>query len=94
MWFADALASCTAAGAEPTRACVERFVGHGAPCDARGLLIPVRFRALAEPPVARRACLSVARWSDTADGGGDAWIANGDDMERNCFDVPQPPYRA
>jgi hypothetical protein len=94
MWFADALASCTAAGAVPTRACVERFVGHGAPYDARGLLIPVRFTALAEPPVTRRACLSVARWSDTADGGAGAWITNGGDMERNCFDVPQLPYRA
>ncbi len=84
MWFTDAAKSC---GAHLTRACVERFVNRPEPYAARGLLLPVRYEHLAEPPESRRTCLSVARWQD-----GHGWVTQGD-MSRNCFTVRQLPYR-
>ncbi|MBT2490354.1 ABC transporter substrate-binding protein [Streptomyces sp. ISL-96] len=85
MWFADAAKSC---GRQLTRACVEAYLNREEPYTARGLLLPVSFRRLAEPPETRRTCLSVARWRDGA-----GWVTQGGDMNGNCFTVPQLPYR-
>ncbi|WP_330303524.1 MULTISPECIES: ABC transporter substrate-binding protein [unclassified Streptomyces] len=85
MWFADAAKSCGRVGV--TRACVDDFMNHGEPYAAGGLLIPVPYERLAEPPKTRRACLSVARWQD-----GRGWVSQGN-MNTNCFDVPQLSYR-
>ncbi|MFJ3105773.1 ABC transporter substrate-binding protein [Streptomyces sp. NPDC086835] len=85
MWFTDAAKSCAG---NLTRACVERYLNRPEPYTARGLLLPVSYRALDEPPASRRACLSVARWQD-----GRGWVTQGGDMNRNCYDVPQIPYR-
>ncbi|WP_413756528.1 ABC transporter substrate-binding protein [Streptomyces sp. MMBL 11-3] len=84
MWFTDAARSC--AGTGVTRACVDRFMATGEPYTARGLLLPVRFERLPEPPRTRRTCLSVARWEDDR-----GWVSQGD-MDRACQDVPQLPY--
>ena len=54
---------------------------------AGGLLAPVVFERLAEPPKTRRTCLSVARWED-----GRGWVTQGD-LDRTCFDVPQLSYQ-
>ncbi|HET6858067.1 MAG TPA: ABC transporter substrate-binding protein [Streptomyces sp.] len=85
MWFTDAAKSC---GARLTRACVEAYMNRDEPYTARGLLLPVAFEQLKEPPASRRTCLSVARWKD-----GEGWITQGGDMDENCFTVPQLPYR-
>ncbi|MFC8274729.1 ABC transporter substrate-binding protein [Streptomyces sp. NPDC057271] len=84
MWFTDAALSC---GDRLTRACVEEFVNRPEPYTARGLLLPVRFEKLAEPPKSRDTCLSVARWQD-----GRGWVSQGD-MNGNCAVVPQLAYR-
>ncbi|MER7568126.1 ABC transporter substrate-binding protein [Streptomyces sp. NPDC097941] len=84
-WFTDAAKSCTPQGV--TRACVDAFMNHSQDYTAGGLLLPVRFERLAEPPKSRRTCLSVARWQD-----GRGWVSQGD-MDRTCFDVPQLPYQ-
>ncbi|GAA2512388.1 ABC transporter substrate-binding protein [Streptomyces gobitricini] len=86
MWFTDAAESCTETGL--TRACLERFVNRAEPYTARGLLLPVRFERLPEPPKTRHTCLSVARWQD-----GRGWVTQGGDMYDNCATVPQLPYR-
>ncbi|WP_432094959.1 ABC transporter substrate-binding protein [Streptomyces sp. bgisy100] len=90
MWFTDAARSC---GDRLTRACVERFMTRDAPYTARGLLLPVSFTPSPEPPKTRRACLSVARWSDDARGGAGGWTTQGGEMTDNCFTVPQLPYK-
>ncbi|QFQ96246.1 ABC transporter substrate-binding protein [Streptomyces phaeolivaceus] len=87
MWFTDAARSCAGAPEGVTRACVDRFMNRAEPYSADGLLVPVRFERLAEPPKTRRTCVSVARWQD-----GKGWLSQGD-MNDNCFDVPQLPYR-
>ncbi|WP_137990254.1 ABC transporter substrate-binding protein [Streptomyces vilmorinianum] len=84
MWFTDAARSC---GDRLTRACVEEYVNRPEPYTARGLLLPVRFEKLAEPPKTRHTCLSVARWQD-----GKGWVTQGD-MTTNCATVPQLGYR-
>ncbi|MGW3648344.1 ABC transporter substrate-binding protein [Streptomyces sp. NPDC000878] len=84
-WFTDAARSCTGTGM--TRACVDDFMNRSEGYTADGLLIPVRFERLAEPPKTRRTCLSVARWQD-----GKGWVSQGD-MNADCFDVPQLAYR-
>ncbi|MFJ9149765.1 ABC transporter substrate-binding protein [Streptomyces sp. NPDC102270] len=84
-WFTDAAKSCTPHGV--TRACVDAYMNHSQDYTADGLLLPVRFERLAEPPKSRRTCLSVARWQD-----GRGWASQGD-MDRTCFDVPQLPYQ-
>jgi len=83
-WFTDAARSC--AGTGVTRACVDAFMNRSENHTAGGLLLPVSFERLAEPPRTRRTCLSVARWKD-----GEGWVSQGD-MNGNCFDVPQLPY--
>ncbi|MFE1833626.1 ABC transporter substrate-binding protein [Streptomyces sviceus] len=84
-WFTAAARSCAPQGV--TRACVDARMDHSQDYTADGLLVPVRFERLAEPPKSRRTCLSVARWQD-----GRGWVSQGD-MDRTCFDVPQLPYQ-
>ncbi|MCH0567206.1 MULTISPECIES: ABC transporter substrate-binding protein [unclassified Streptomyces] len=86
MWFTGAAESC-ARGAGVTRACVDGVVGRTHGYTADGLLLPVSFTSLPQPPTTSRTCLSVARWED-----GKGWVTQGD-MNRTCFDVPQLPYR-
>lgn len=89
MWFTDAARACAREdGGDVTRACVDRFMNRDQPYSARGLLIPVIFEHLDEPPERRRTCVSVARWRD-----GQGWTTRGGDMNDNCFDVPQLPYQ-
>jgi ABC-type branched-subunit amino acid transport system substrate-binding protein len=85
MWFTDAAKSCANTGI--TRACVDAFMNRSENYTAGGLLVPVAFERLAEPPKDRRSCLSVARWQD-----GKGWVSQGD-MNSNCFDVPQLSYQ-
>lgn len=83
-WFTDAATSCTTTGI--TRACVDTFMNRSQGYTAGGLLLPVRFERLPEPPQSSRTCLSVARWQD-----GKGWAGQGD-MNRTCFTVPQLAY--
>ncbi len=88
--------TATRAAAEPVRVGIvtsatspvggDAFTG---PRDgaADGLLLPVRFEQLPEPPRTRRTCLSVARWEDAR-----GWVSQGD-MNSECYDVPQLPYK-
>ncbi|MCL8012243.1 ABC transporter substrate-binding protein [Streptomyces sp. AS02] len=85
MWFTDAAKACADRGL--TRACVDDHMNRSQGYTADGLLIPVRFERLAEPPKSRRTCLSVARWED-----GRGWVAQGD-MNSTCFEVPQLSYQ-
>ncbi|MGH4030889.1 ABC transporter substrate-binding protein [Actinomycetota bacterium Odt1-20B] len=87
MWFTDAARACGRDG-DITRACVDRFMDRGKPYTARGLLLPVTYERLAEPPKTRRTCVSVARWKD-----GRGWVTQAGDMRHNCFDVPQLGYQ-
>ncbi|MFF9284262.1 ABC transporter substrate-binding protein [Streptomyces griseosporeus] len=84
LWFTDAARSCARQGI--TRACVDAWMNRSEGFTAGGLLLPVVFERLPEPPKTRRTCLSVARWRD-----GRGWVSQGD-MNRTCFDVPQLPY--
>ncbi len=84
MWFTDAARSCAQEGV--TRACVDRFMNRDEPYTADGLLVPVTYEHLSEPPKTRTTCISVARWED-----GKGWVSQGD-MNNNCFDVPQLSY--
>jgi ABC-type branched-subunit amino acid transport system substrate-binding protein len=84
MWFTDAAKSCAPTGV--TRACVDRFMNSGKPYSADGLLIPVRYERLPEPPKTRKTCVSVARWEDA-----EGWVSQGD-MNNECFEVPQLSY--
>ncbi|MFJ4281593.1 ABC transporter substrate-binding protein [Streptomyces massasporeus] len=83
-WFTDAATSCAATGI--TRACVDAHMNRNQGYTAGGLLLPVRFDRLPEPPRTSRTCLSVARWQD-----GRGWVGQGD-MNRTCFTVPQLAY--
>ncbi|MFD5229707.1 ABC transporter substrate-binding protein [Streptomyces qaidamensis] len=83
-WFTDAAKSCASTGI--TRACVNGFMNRSQGYTAGGLLLPVRFERLPEPPKSSRTCLSVARWQD-----GKGWVGQGD-MNRTCFTVPQLAY--
>ncbi|MFG3721902.1 ABC transporter substrate-binding protein [Streptomyces massasporeus] len=83
-WFTDAATSCAATGI--TRACVDAHMNRSQDYTAGGLLLPVRFDRLPEPPKTSRTCLSVARWQD-----GRGWVGQGD-MNRTCFTVPQLAY--
>ncbi|MFI8168300.1 ABC transporter substrate-binding protein [Streptomyces sp. NPDC085931] len=83
-WFTDAARSCARSGI--TRACVDAWMDRSRGYTAGGLLLPVDFARLPEPPRTRDTCLSVARWRD-----GRGWVAQGD-MNRTCFTVPQLAY--
>ncbi|MFE3035572.1 ABC transporter substrate-binding protein [Streptomyces canus] len=85
MWFTDAAKSCAEQGI--TRACVDAYMNRSQGYTADGLLVPVRFERLSEPPKHRETCLSVARWKD-----GRGWVTQGD-MNDTCFDVPQLSYQ-
>ncbi|WP_405857901.1 ABC transporter substrate-binding protein [Streptomyces sp. NBC_01515] len=87
MRFTDAAKACVRMKTGVTRACVDGFMNRSENYTAGGLLVPVSFQRLAEPPRTRRTCLSVARWQD-----GKGWVPQGD-MNSTCFDVPQLPYR-
>ncbi|MFD5078180.1 ABC transporter substrate-binding protein [Streptomyces sp. NPDC058371] len=84
MWFADAARACAPTGV--TRACVDGFLDKGTPYTADGLLLPVTYEHLEQPPRTRRTCVSVARWKDGA-----GWVGQGD-MNSTCFEVPQLSY--
>ncbi|MFI6465191.1 ABC transporter substrate-binding protein [Streptomyces sp. NPDC050538] len=86
MWFTDAARSCARTKTGVTRACVDGVMNRSENYTADGLLVPVSFERLAEPPTTRRTCLSVARWRD-----GKGWVPQGD-MNSTCFEVPQLPY--
>ncbi|RVU25135.1 amino acid ABC transporter substrate-binding protein [Streptomyces antnestii] len=86
-WFTDAAKSCVARGDGITRACVDGFMNSGRPYTAGGLLLPVSFERLPQPPKTRRTCLSVARWRD-----GTGWVTQAGDMTTNCFVLPQLSY--
>ncbi|GAA3240148.1 ABC transporter substrate-binding protein [Streptomyces sp. XM83C] len=83
-WFTEAAEACAPRGI--TRACVDAWMNRSEGFTAGGLLLPVVFERLPEPPESRRTCLSVARWRD-----GRGWVTQGD-MNRTCYDVPQLPY--
>lgn len=85
MWFTDAARSCAEQGI--TRACVDAYMNRSQGYTADGLLVPVRFERLSEPPKHRETCLSVARWQD-----GRGWVTQGD-LNDTCFDVPQLSYQ-
>ncbi|HET6911571.1 MAG TPA: ABC transporter substrate-binding protein [Mycobacteriales bacterium] len=87
-WLADAISSC---GANVTRKCVEAYVNAGPkhPYDAHGLLAPRYFEQRATPQEPSHNCITVARWSNSAD----AWQTQAQ-YDHNCFDVPEYPYSA
>ncbi|MFI7414241.1 ABC transporter substrate-binding protein [Streptomyces sp. NPDC049627] len=85
MWFTDAAKACADEGI--TRACVDAFMNRSQGYTADGLLLPVGFERLAEPPKSRRTCLSVARWKDR-----ESWVSQGE-MNTTCFTVPQLSYQ-
>lgn len=90
-WFADAAESC---GAALTRVCVEAFLNDTVGYDGHGLLQPRDFRVtlLSERTGRTRNCLNVARWSDDAQDGRGGWVTQVEDMDENCFDVPEIAY--
>ncbi|MFE1247776.1 ABC transporter substrate-binding protein [Streptomyces sp. NPDC058735] len=83
-WFTDAARACAPTGI--TRACVDAWMNRSQGYTAGGLLIPVEFARLPQPPRTSRTCLSVARWRD-----GTGWVGQGD-MNRTCFTVPLLAY--
>jgi hypothetical protein len=87
-WLADAIASC---GANVTRGCVEKFVNAGPshPYDAGGLLAPRYFEQRKTPQEPSHNCITVARWSNSAD----SWQTQAQ-FDHTCFDVPEYPYSA
>ncbi|MFE6177590.1 ABC transporter substrate-binding protein [Streptomyces sp. NPDC056464] len=84
-WFTDAAKAC--AGQGVTRACVDDHMNRSRGYTADGLLLPVTFERLPEPPKNRRTCLSVARWEDDR-----GWVSQ-TDMNDTCFEVPQLSYQ-
>jgi branched-chain amino acid transport system substrate-binding protein len=83
-WLTDAIRSC---GADVSRSCVEAYMNRTEPYDGHGLLIPTSF-VVARPGATTRACLNVARWQDSANGGHGGWVTQTPDMNANCFTVP------
>ncbi|HWG22696.1 ABC transporter substrate-binding protein [Actinospica sp.] len=83
-WLTDAVKSC---GADVTRGCVETYMNRSQPYDGHGLLIPSSF-TVSRPGATTRACLNVARWQDSANGGHGGWVTQTPDMNANCFTVP------
>lgn len=89
-WLTDAVRSC---GTDVTRACVESFMNSPQPYSGHGLLIPTSFTA-SRPGATTSACLNVARWQDSADGGHGGWVTQVSNMDTNCFTVPVLASRA
>ena len=94
-WLTDAIRSCGSGsgsgggsgGGGVTRKCVEAYMNSAQPYDGHGLLIPTSF-TVARPGATTRACLNVARWQDSADGGHGGWVTQVSNMDANCFTVP------
>lgn len=89
-WLTDAMKSC---GAQLTRRCVGAYMNRRQNYDGHGLLTPRNFVISTHPAGRSRNCLNVARWQDAADGGTGGWVTQVPDMNTNCFDVPNVPYR-
>jgi branched-chain amino acid transport system substrate-binding protein len=90
-WLTDAMESC---GAQVTRTCVEAYLNRPEPYDGHGLLTPRDFTVSDDPSAPDHNCLSVAQWSDDADGGKGGWQSRTPVGGFDCFDVPNVPYRA
>jgi ABC-type branched-subunit amino acid transport system substrate-binding protein len=90
-WLTDAMESC---GAQLTRSCVEAYVERAEPYDGHGLLTPRDFTVSQDPAAPDRNCLSVAQWSDEADGGAGGWESRTPVGSFDCFEVPNVPYKA
>ncbi|XCM84189.1 ABC transporter substrate-binding protein [Kitasatospora sp. HUAS MG31] len=89
-WLTDAMDSC---GTELTRDCVESYLKRPQPYDAGGLILPADYIPEPRPSGPIRACLNAARWQDDAYGGRGGWVTQVPDMNTNCYDVAQLPYR-
>jgi ABC-type branched-subunit amino acid transport system substrate-binding protein len=90
-WFTDAASSC---GSQVTRSCVDAFMRRPQPYTAHDLLTPASFVPMPNPPKGlQHACLNVAHWQDSAQGGKGGWVTEVPDMNANCFEVPALPYR-
>jgi branched-chain amino acid transport system substrate-binding protein len=87
-WLADAISSC---GATVTRSCVEKYMNAGPahPYDAGGLLAARWFEHRSTPEQPSHNCITVARWSNAANG----WKTQSQ-FDHNCFDVQEFPYPA
>ena len=88
LWLTDAMTSC---GAELTRVCVEAYMQRKEPYDGHGLLTPRDF-VVKRPGPTTRNCLNVAQWQDSGDGGKGGWVTRVQDMNTECFDVPEVSY--
>jgi branched-chain amino acid transport system substrate-binding protein len=87
-WLSDAMASC---GSQLTRVCVENFLKTTTNYIDHGLLTPRDF-VVAKPGKTQHNCLNVARWQDSAKGRKGGWVSQVDDMNTNCFIVPELAY--
>ena len=90
-WLTDALRSC--GSSDVTRKCVEAYMNGPQLYDGHGLLIPTSF-TVAKPGATTRACLNLARWQDSADGGHGGWVTQVANMDTNCFTVPVLAFKA
>ena len=90
-WLTDAMDSC---GAQLTRACVETFMNRAEPYDGHGLLTPRDFTVSDDPAAPDHNCLSVAQWSDDAEGGTGGWESRTPVGGFTCVDVANVPYKA
>ncbi len=87
-WLTDAATSC---GAQLTRKCVENYLRTTKNYTGHGLLTPRDFTVF-KPKPEQKACLNVARWQDSANGGKGGWVSQVKNMNTNCFTVPQLAY--
>lgn len=88
LWLTDAMASC---GPKLTRGCVETYMARKEPYDGHGLLTPRGFIVNHPGPTSNN-CLNVAQWQDSAEGGKGGWVTRVNDMNTECFDVPEVSY--
>ena len=87
-WFTDAATSC---GAQLTRKCIENYLRTTKNYTGHGLLTARDFSVF-KPAAEQKACLNVARWQDSGNGGKGGWVSQVKDMNTNCFTVPQLAY--
>ena len=87
-WFTDAAKSC---GAQLTRKCLENYLRTTKNYTGHGLLTARDFTVF-KPAAEQKACLNVARWQDSANGGKGGWVSQVSNMNTNCFTVPQLAY--
>ena len=88
LWLTDAMASC---GPKLTRGCVETYMARKEPYDGHGLLTARGFIVNHPGPTSNN-CLNVAQWQDSAEGGKGGWVTRVNDMNTECFDVPEVSY--